>query len=1086
MKVGEPLPFGTVTWLLAEAADSTRLWRTDAQAMNSAVARLDHAVCDVIDTYGDVRRLEQGEAGRLILAFARPSDAVAAALDLQRAPLSPIELRIALHTAEVRARGGTNDAGLTVDKTARLRDLAHGGQTVMSAATESLILDRLPAGAWLTDLGTHRLRDIPRAERVVQLSHPDVRVEFPPLRSFGDAVARWLPTPLTSFVGRGAQIEQIRGLLAGNRLVTLTGTGGVGKSRLAAEVAAQLAGEFSAAWYVDLAPVSEPELAAIAVARALGLHDQPGSPTLDSALRYLADSDALLVLDNCEHLLDAVAAVAIAFLDGCPEVRLLATSREPLRIAGEVNWRVPPLSLADEAVELFNDRARRARPDFRLTEDEAATVARICAGLDGVPLAIELAAARVRALTLDEIADGLSDRFRLLTGSARTSAPRQQTLWASVDWSYRLLTGPEQTLFRRIGVFVGCFSLDAAQAVAGDFQRHQVLDGLTLLVDKSLVVAEDKGGRTCFRLLETVRHYALEKLAESGELDRVRQRHRDYYVAMAASLEDPAQPDYSRRVVRAEIELGNLRAAFLWSSERAEFDVALTLASSLLPVWIERGRVGEGRAWFGSVFGSPRWTQQQVSAAVQARALADKALLDVFVDVGSGMEQAELALQIARKLGNPGLQCWALTVHGLITMVVVSAEQAATFFAEAIDLARGVRDRWRLSQILTLQAVDALLAGCPVAAGEAGSEGLDLADEIGYRTASMWCRWCLAFALMMRGELAVAVEQFTALVDEAEASHEVMHRANGLQGLTYALAHQGKLKEALAAADGALEAAKLGGYYAGMGYSALARAALAAGDVETAKAASEESSRNLALAVPRTAAARSSIHAQVALASGDLETARRWSDHAVQVTSGRHLVVALLTRARVAMAEGRREQAERDAYDALASAEDSGAHLDVPEIFECLAILSCDSGAHVQAARLFGMAETARQRQGSVRFVIDQAAYDIAVQTVRDALSQPEFDGAWAEGASMSSEDAIGYGQRGQTGRKRPAAGWDALTPSERDVARLVTEGLSNKDVGTRLFISPRTVQTHLTHIYAKLGIASRVQLVQQAVNHGA
>ncbi|WP_241010689.1 helix-turn-helix transcriptional regulator [Mycobacterium camsae] len=1085
MNVGEPLPFGTVTWLLGEAADSTRLWRTDAPAMNSAVARLDQAVCDVITTYEDVRRLDQGEAGRFVLAFARPSDAVAAALDLQRAPLRPIALRIALHTAEVRARGDTNDAGLTVDKTARLRDLAHGGQTVMSAATENLIVDRLPDGAWLTDLGTHRLRDIPRAERVVQLCHPDVRVEFPPLRSFSDGVARWLPAQLTSFVGRGAQIEQIRLALADNRLVTLTGTGGVGKSRLAAEVAAQMAGEFSAAWYVDLAPISEPDLVAIAVARTLGLHDQPGSPTLDSALRYLAESHALLVLDNCEHLLDAIAAVAVAFLDGCPNMRLLATSREPLRIAGEVNWRVPPLSLGDEAVELFYDRARRARPDFRPTKDDAAIVTKICAALDGVPLAIELAAARVRALTLSEIADGLSDRFQLLTGSARTTAPRQQTLWASVDWSYLLLTGAEQVLFRRIGVFVGCFSLDAAQAVAGaeDFKRHQVLDGLTLLVDKSLAVAEEKGGRMCYRLLETVRHYALEKLTDSGEVDLVRQRHRDHYLAVAASLEDPAQPDYARRVLRAEIELGNLRAAFAWSSERAEFEVALTLASSLLPVWIERGRVGEGRAWFASVLDSPQWAQHRVAAAVHARALADKAMLDVFSDVRSGIEQAELALEIARELGDPSLHCWALTARGLITMVVVSAEDAALYFAEAIELARAVQDRWRLTQILTLQALDALMAGCPVAAGEAAEEGRDLADSIGYRTASMWCRWCLAWSAMMRGELASAVEQFTTLVEEAEAAHEVMHRANSLQGLTYALTHQGKLEAARAAANGAVQAAKLGGYYAGMGYSALVRVALAAGDMETAAGASAAAWKFLSMAVPRTAAARSAIPAQVALAYGDLETARRWADHAVQVTSGRHLVVALITRARVAIAEGKPEQAERDACDALASAGDSGAHLDIPEILECLAAVSCDAGAYVEAARLCGAAEAFRQRQGSVRFVIHQAAYDSVIQAMRDGLDPTEFDVAWGDGASLSIDDVIGYGQRGQPGRKRPVAGWASLTPTERDVARLVGEGLSNKGVATRLFISPRTVQTHLTHVYAKLGISSRVQLVQQAVS---
>ena len=314
----------------------------------------------------------------------------------------------------------------------------------------------------------------------------------------------------------------------------------------------------------------------------------------------------LVVLDNCEHLLDACAELVVALLVARPGLTLLATSREPIGVAGEVSWRVPSLSLADEAVELFTDRARHARPDFEISDDNAAVVAEICPRLDGVPLAIELAAARVRALSLAEILDSLHDRFRLLTGGARTAVRRQQTLRASVDWSHALLTEPERVLFRRLAVFLGGFDLDAAQAVAGggDVQRYQVLDQLTLLVDKSLVVAENIRGRTRYRLLETVRQYALEKLGESGEADAVRARHRDHYTAMAALLDAPAGSNYEQRIEQAEIEIDNLRAAFGWSRENSDVELALALASSLQP----RGWrwAAAGKDWPGSTPSSAR------------------------------------------------------------------------------------------------------------------------------------------------------------------------------------------------------------------------------------------------------------------------------------------------------------------------------------------------------------------------------------------------------------------------------------------------------------------------------------------------
>ena len=551
-------------------------------------------------------------------------------------PLAPIRLRIGVHTGQVQLRDEGNYIGPTINRTARLRDLAHGGQTVLSGATEQLVADWLPEDAWLTDLGTHELRDLPRPERVTQLCHADLRNEFPPLRASKSADTQNLPAQLTSFVGRVAQMTAIRDLLADNRLVTLTGAGGAGKTRLAIQVAAGVAAEFrDGVSYVDLAPITHAVVVPVAVARALGLPDQPGRSTIETLVRFVGDRQMLMVLDNCEHLLDAIASLAAELLAACPGLRLLATSREPASVPGEVTFLVPSLSLADEALELFADRARRVRPDFTVTEDNAATVTEICRRLDGMPLAIELAAARVRALSLDEIVGSLHDRFRLLTGGARTAVRRQQTLRASVDWSHALLTEPERILFRRLAVFLGGFDLDAAQAVAGDgeVERYQILDQLALLVDKSLVVAENTSGRTRYRLLETVRQYAQEKLGESGEAEAVRSRHRDHYTSMAALLDAPARTDYHSE---------SSRPTRRWTTSAAHSGGASKPATSDAHwSWHRRcSRCGcraaaSRKGWPGSMRCSPTATQASTiwRLTVRARALADKAVLDAWVDI---------------------------------------------------------------------------------------------------------------------------------------------------------------------------------------------------------------------------------------------------------------------------------------------------------------------------------------------------------------------------------------------------------------------------------------------------------------------
>jgi len=1079
------VPTGMATLLLADVEGSTRLWETKPDEMTAALARFEQTVSEVVAAHQGVRPVEQGEGDSFVAAFARASDAVACALELQRVPLGPMRLRIGVHTGEVQLRDEGNYAGPTINRTARLRDLAHGGQTVLSGATEDMVVDRLPAGAWLTDLGTHPLRDLPRPERVVQLCHPDLPNDFPPLRTAKAVVSQNFPVQLTSFVGRGAQMTDLEKLLVDNRLVTLTGAGGAGKTRLSIEIAARIGAEFGdGVWYVDLAPITHPGVVVVAVARALGLPDQPGRSTMDTLLRFVRDRQMLVVLDNCEHLLDASAELVVALLGAAPGLTLLATSREPIGVAGEVSWRVPSLSVAEEAIELFADRARLAQPGFTVTDDNAATLAEICRRLDGMPLAIELAAARVRALSPADILDGLRDRFRLLTGGARTAVRRQQTLRASVDWSHALLTEPERVVFRRLAVFLGGFDLDAAQAVAGggDVERYQVLDLVTLLVDKSLVAAENASARMRYRLLETVRQYALEKLAESGDADTVRSRHRDHYTGLAGLLDAPAGGDYEQRIEQAESEIDNLRAAFLWSRENSDIELALALASSLQPLWLARGRFREGLAAFDAALADDNAPHAEVVPAVRARALADRALLAALMGDADSFEQAQQALAIAREVDDPALLVRALTACGPIA--AISAETARPYLAEAIGLARELDDRWRLDQILAWQALVALTEGDPIAGRAAAEEGRDLADAIGDPLVSRQCRWGLGVAWLMRGDLIAAVAQFGELVAEAEAAHDALIKAQSLTGQGLGLAWQGDTAAARAAADAAIEAAaEVGEIAAGNAYMALCQAALAAGDVATAQDASETAWQHQSV-VPVMAAQGRIYIAQAALAGGDLVAARRRADDAVATATGFFLTAALVTRARVAIAQGEPEQGERDAHDALAMAAEIEVHLVVPDVLEYLATLAGDSGSHREAARLFGAAHGIRQPMGVVRFKVWDASYETAVAAVRDALGERDFDAAWAEGAALSIEEAIAYTQRGRGERKRPTNGWASLTPTERDVVQLVSEGLSNSDIATRLFVSPRTVQSHLTHVYSKLGLSSRVQLAQEAARH--
>ena len=559
----------------------------------------------------------------------------------------------------------------------------------------------------------------------------------------------------------------------------------------------------------------------------------------------------------------------------------------------------------------------------------------ICARLDGVPLAIELAAARVRALSLAEILDSLHDRFRLLTGGSRTAVRRQQTLRASVDWSHALLSEPERVLFRRLAVYQGGFDLDAAQTVAGgaDMQRFQVLDLLSLLVDKSLVVADNAGGATRYRLWRRCANTPRRNSASPARPTPCAPVTGNY-TSMAALLDAPAGNHYERLLEQAELEIDNLRAAFAWSLENCGIELALTLASSLQPLWQARGRIREGLAWFDAALADHDAQHSGVAAAVRARALADRAVLATWMGEPDTQDQAQQALAIAREVDDPAPLARALTACGVTA--AVSGEPAGPYFAEAIGMARELNDRWRLSQILTWQATAVTNAGDPIATRAPAEEGRDLAESIGDRYGSRRCRFYLGWGQVFQGDLVGAAAQFAELVVEAKAAHDVLIESQSLAMQGLVLAYQGHTSAARAAADAGIHAAaEVGGLFTAMGYAALAVASLAAGDAATAHGAIE--AWPLLSARPQAEAVRRAWNAQAALASGDLVTARREADEAVTMATSYYLSVALSARARVAIAQGEPEEAERDAHDALALAATSGAYLLIPDIFECLA-----------------------------------------------------------------------------------------------------------------------------------------------------
>jgi len=706
----------TLHFLFSDIEGSAHLWEAHAEAMNAALATHDDQIRKAIESNDGVLFKHTGDG--VVAVFDAASDALVAAAAAQRALASTVnpdvgslKVRMAVHSGSAEERDG-DFFGPPLNRAARLMAAAHGGQVLSSLVSERLASSMLPDDLSLRDLGEHRLRDLAQPETVFQLVGDGLSPSFPPLRT-PDLVPNNLPVMATSFVGRHQEHVEVDKLIRGARFVTLTGVGGAGKTRLALHVAATLGEEFpDGVWFIELATVTDPDLVATEIADALGVQEQPGRPIRDTLLEHLAGKAALLLVDNCEHVISAAAELVEAILTLAPNCRIIATSRELLGVGGEVAYGMRSMALPRDvsdidpvqlgrydAVQLFLERAAAAKPDFHMTADSAPSIAEICRRLDGMPLAIELAAARLRSFTPQQIAEHLDQRFRILTGGARTALPRQQTLAAAIDWSFRLLEERERVLFERLSVFQGGFDLEAAQQVCADesLDEFDVFELVPVLVDKSLINADVGGNAARYRLLETIRQFARDKLDEAEATDAVRRRHAEYFMGLAELAEPNVRGEREKEWwARLDTEIDNLRLAMEWSLEAAEPELGMRTAAAIWRFWWFQFRFSEGVHWLRRMFDAGG----DVEGFVRAKTMLGLGTLSGFLnDSDTASEMLEGSIELYRELDEQGADPALLRYGYSAALINLSAtveqgnfKRQTELNSEALEIARRVGD----------------------------------------------------------------------------------------------------------------------------------------------------------------------------------------------------------------------------------------------------------------------------------------------------------------------------------------------------------------------------------------------------------
>ena len=915
-----------------------------------------------------------------------------------------------------------------------------------------------------------------------------------PVSGRSSSVDGRLPRPVSSFVGRKREVDDLCRHLTTSRLVTVVGPAGIGKTRLALEVASRARPQYpGGVWLVDLAPVADDVLVPQAVATALALPPEPGRDTTEALVSHLRDTRALLLLDNCEHLLDACGGLARRVVDDTGGVSVLATSQRALGIEGERVVPVTPMSLPahaldtpagtallSEAVELFCDRAATSSGGaFRLTDEVSGSVAAICRHLDGIPLAIELAAARAGVLAPAEIHERLHDRFTLLARGASTAPARHHTLRAALDWSYDLLSPAQAALLRRLSVFAGGANLRAVEQVCSgvNVARPQVLDLVSDLVARSLVVADTTGPRARYRLLETIRDYGRERLEEADELESMRARHAVWCLESAERAWHQLTPDDTDSL---EAEIDNVRAALEWAVGDREGDLGLRLANAMTVFYKVRGQFREGLVWLERALRSCIGADQPL----RARSLWGVGLLAVLQgEVATATRAVEESLSLSRACGFGRGEAQALNLLGFISIFTQDPLSARPLLEQSVAQARAAGDAWWLVETLKLYGRVHLFTGDVAAAREVFDECLELTkaggDEDGVG-AIIGLGWAAAVA----GEFGRAQELFARALPVVRASGERFEIALVLSFLGELAWARGDRTEARRLFDEGLVLARAMGapFPLVRCIDGLARLAIADGDLAEARSLADEACAQAGRSRLPYARVRclhtlglvlaSSGDADGAQASFDeaLAAALEGSDEAGAALSLHHL--GCLARVR-----GNEERAASLHTDALTRQVRVPDAAGIASSLESLAGLSVAVGRGIQAARLFGAAQAIRDGAGAPRPPDEEATYGADVAALCTTMGAADREKAWTEGTQFSTADAVTLATRGRGSRGRPSFGWESLTPAERQVVDLAAAGLTNVEIGEKLFVSARTVQGRLLRIFPKLGVTSRRQL---------
>lgn len=984
------LPTGTVTFLFTDIEGSTRLWQEKPAAMSVAHARHNEILKTVIESNNGYIFQVIGDA--FCAAFHTARHALRAALESQKAVYhenwgeTVIKVRMGMHTGEAELQEGGDYRGfLTMSRLQRLMSAAHGGQTLLSLTTQELLQNDLPNGVTLRDMGARRLKDWNRPEQIYQLVVEGLPTDFLPLRAL-DASRHNLPAPTTSFIGREKEKAEIKQAISAHRLITLTGSGGTGKTRLSLQVAVDLLDQFAdGVWFVELAPITDPNIIPQTILSVLEASEPQDKTITQALIERVRGKKLLLILDNCEHLIEAIARLAETLLSNAPELKIIASSREALGVQGEMSWHVPSMSLPDakhsisldelsrlESVRLFTERAVLAKPRFQLTKENASFVAQICSRLDGIPLAIELAAARVRALSVEQIAARLDDRFHLLTGGSRTALPRQQTLRAMIDWSFNLLSEQEKQLLRRLAVFVGGWTLEAAEQVCvqerGEFD---VLDLLTHLVDKSLVNMEESSDDVRYRMLETTRQYAREMLMMSEETRAFRDQHLNYFLKYAEN----AQPELRGRrqaewISLLETEHDNLRAALEWSQD-TQPELGLRIAAALVDFWDTHGHITEARRWLEITLQKTTHlapTPARVDALLGAAAFAVRQS-----ELEISKKWLEEGLALARTIDyKPGL-ARALMARGVVIEYFDgNLEKAEKHYNEALDIYRETGDQLSIGQALGPLASCALKRYDFSRAESLYSESLSLFREVENERE-------IAGALENLAEVAMDRRLYANAYSFAEESLSLYRQLEDKHGIATTL-------------------------------RALGIAAHNQGDVDQAHSACEQSAeifRELGdrgcLILTMSALSRQLQH------QGELQRAFDTIQEARKIMEGveKELVATGVfdVFGRIAIAMGNLLEAQRQFLDGLTfQKEGSDVHF-VPSLLEGLAGVIQPH----DAVRLLGAAASLRERTLLPLMPVEQTEYERTIGALKTHVTDADFQFLWEAGSAMTIDEAIRF-----------------------------------------------------------------------------